>query len=40
MKRNLALILALVMLLGSLFGVMSMAEATEGTPLLPQRRHP
>ena len=31
MKRNLALILAIVMLLGSLFGVMSMAEATEGT---------
>ena len=31
MKKNLALILALVMLLGSLFGVMPMAEATEGT---------
>ena len=31
MKKNLALILAIVMLLGSLFGVMSMAEATEGT---------
>ena len=31
MKKNLALILAIVMLLGSLFGVMSMAEATEET---------
>lgn len=31
MKKNLALILALVMLLGSLFSVMSMAEATEDT---------
>ena len=30
MKKNLSLILALVMLLGSIFGVMSMAEATEG----------
>ena len=31
MKRNLALILALVMLLGSLFSIMSMAEATDET---------
>ena len=31
MKKNLALVLSVVMLLGSLFGVMSMAEATEGT---------
>ena len=31
MKKNLALVLSIVMLLGSLFGVMSMAEATEET---------
>ena len=34
MKKNLALVLSVVMLLGSLFGVMSMAEATE-TPEIP-----
>ncbi len=35
MKKNLALILALVMLLGSLFSIMSMAEATEDTTTPP-----
>ena len=32
MKRNLALVLVLVMLIGSLFSVIPMAEATEETP--------
>ncbi len=40
MKKNLALILAIVMLLGSLFGVMSMAEATEDTTTPPAEETP